>query len=91
MWKRGLRGGKMQLAGAALDKSLFLFNPPLRNALLTVRQLSAPLSSLGMLSLPPRETFDVDDFIKAQNEGECAVIKCGYSSISALLARYILF
>lgn len=91
MWKRGLRGGKMQLAGAALDKSLFLFNPPLRNALLTVRQLSAPLSSLGMLSLPPRETFDVDDFIKAQNEGECAVIKCGYSSISALFARYILF
>lgn len=59
----------MQLAGASLDKSLFLFNPPLRNALLAVRQLSGPLSTMGMLSLPPRETFDIEDFIKAQSAG----------------------
>ena len=69
VWKRGLRGGKMQVAGAALDKNLFLFNPPLRNALLTVRQLSAPLSTMGMLSLPPGEIFDMEDFIQAQSEG----------------------
>jgi hypothetical protein len=70
VWKRGLRGGKMLLAGAALDKNLFLFNPPLRNALLTVRQLSAPLSTMGMLSLPKGEIFDMDDFVHAQSEGE---------------------
>jgi uncharacterized protein YjfI (DUF2170 family) len=74
VWKRGLRGGKMQIAGAALDKSLFLFNPPLRNALLAVRQLSVPLSSMGMLSLPAKETFDMEDFIKAQSAGTVLVL-----------------
>lgn len=59
----------MQLARTALDKNLFLFNPPLRNALLTVRQLSVPLSTTGMLSLPPGEIFDIEDFIQAQNKG----------------------
>ena len=63
----------MQLAGSALDKNLFLFNPPLRNALLTVRELSVPLSTTGMLSLPAGEIFDIEDFIKAQSKGTSCV------------------
>ena len=59
----------MLAAGAALTKNLFLFNPPLRNALLVVRQLSGPLSSLGMLSVPSKATYDIHDFITAQSEG----------------------
>ena len=66
VWKRGLRNGKMKLAGSALDTNLFLFNPPLRRALLKVRELSAPMASLGLLSLPVGKTFDLDDFVKEQ-------------------------
>ena len=66
VWKRGLRNGKMKLAGSALDTNLFLFNPPLRRALLKVRELSAPMASLGLLSLPTGKTFDLDDFVKEQ-------------------------
>lgn len=69
VWKKGLKRGKMLAAGAALTKNLFLFNPPLRNALFLVRQLSVPVLSLGMLSLPDKETFDIQDFITAQSEG----------------------
>ena len=56
----------MAHASTQLDTNLFLFNPPLRHALLVVRQLSTSLSTTGMLSLPPGETFNLDDFIRAQ-------------------------
>lgn len=36
VWKTGLRGGKRALASGKLQTDLFLFNAPLRNALLTV-------------------------------------------------------
>lgn len=59
----------MLAAGAALTKNLFLFNAPLRNALFVVRELSGPLTSLGMLSIPCKDTFDIHDFIIAQSKG----------------------
>lgn len=69
VWKTGLKRGKMIAAGAALTKNLFLFNTPLRNALFVVRELSGPLTSLGMLSIPYKDTFDIHDFITAQAKG----------------------
>ena len=74
-WKIGLKRSKILAAGAALSKNLFLFNPPLRSALLLVRQLSGPLTSLGILSIPSKDTFDIHDFISAQSEGMSS-IKC---------------
>lgn len=59
----------MIAAGTALTKNLFLFNTPLRNALFIVRELSGPLTSLGMLSIPCKDTFDIHDFITAQAKG----------------------
>ena len=70
----------MLAAGASLTKNLFLFNAPLRNALFVVRELSGPLTSLGMLSIPCKDTFDIHDFITAQCEG---MLMYTYTSLTA--------
>lgn len=49
-----------------IESGLFLFNPPLRKALLTVRNMTYPLASTGMLALPKNEIFDLEDFVRAQ-------------------------
>jgi len=66
VWKSGLRGGKMEIASNALQNSLFVLSAPLRTALLKIRATSMPMASLGILSMPPGEVFDVDNFVKAQ-------------------------
>ena len=66
VWRRGLSGGKMDHARERLSSSMFCLCAPLREALLTVRRTSMPMASLGMLSLPAGEIFDVDAFVKTQ-------------------------
>eukprot|EP01041_Mallomonas_annulata_P001585 gene1585-3062_t len=65
-WKRGLRLGKVRLASQHLAADLFLFNPPLRAALLSVRQMCAELGTQSLLHLGG-EVNRLEDFIKAQN------------------------
>lgn len=66
VWRRGLSGGKMGHAKEKLSNSLFCLCAPLREALLTVRRTSMPMASLGMLSLPAGEIFDVESFETTQ-------------------------
>ena len=66
VWRRGLSGGKMGHAKERLSNSLFCLCAPLREALLTVRRTSMPMASLGMLSLPVGEIFDVESFETTQ-------------------------
>ncbi|RYH31858.1 hypothetical protein EON65_01740 [archaeon] len=56
----------MGIASKSVETNLFLFNPPLRKALLAVRNMTYPLASMGMLSLPKNQIFDLEDFVKAQ-------------------------
>lgn len=66
MWRKGLRYGKMEKSSQKVENTLFIFNPPLRKALLHVRTMTMPLAQTGMLSLPKGETFNLDDFVRAQ-------------------------
>eukprot|EP01038_Epipyxis_sp_PR26KG_P006339 gene6339-8727_t len=66
VWHKGLRYRKMSLASNLIESNLFLFNKPLRIAMLNVRKMTLPLSNIGMLSLPKGETFDLDHFIRVQ-------------------------
>lgn len=68
VWRRGLRKSKLASAASKLESTLFLFNPPLRNAMLAVRHASTPLANLGMLSLtqPVGEIFSLEAFVLAQ-------------------------
>jgi dynein heavy chain len=68
VWRRGLRIGKLNSATEDLESNLFLFNPPLRRALLQVRSDSQPLAKMGLLSisLPPGEVFNIDKFLTTQ-------------------------
>eukprot|EP01039_Chlorochromonas_danica_P005727 gene5727-6311_t len=66
VWRKNLRQGKMTLASESVEANLFLFSPPLRKALLAVRNMTYPLVSLGMLSLPKNQIFDLEDFVRAQ-------------------------
>lgn len=65
-WKSVITGGKRGYAAEKLQSELFLFNAPLRKALLNVRHLTLPLSTLGLISIPPGEVFNVDEFAKVQ-------------------------
>jgi dynein heavy chain len=56
----------MSAASSFVDANLFLFSRPLRKALLQVRTMTIPLSNMGMLSLPPGVTFDLEDFVRVQ-------------------------
>ena len=56
----------MGIASQNVEANLFVFNPPLRKALLSVRQMTIPLANMGMLSLPKGESFNIDDFVRAQ-------------------------
>ena len=56
----------MQNAAQNIESNLFVFNPPLRRALIQVREMTIPLANTGMLSLPKGQIFDLDDFIRAQ-------------------------
>eukprot|EP01034_Spumella_vulgaris_P027167 gene27167-33850_t len=66
VWRKGLRYGKMQIAAKHIETNLFLFNHPLRKALLQVRVMTIPLSNMGMISLPKGETFNLEDFVRVQ-------------------------
>jgi hypothetical protein len=56
----------MNIASNFIEANLFLFNQPLRKALLQVRTMTIPLANMGMLSLPAGVTFDMDDFVRVQ-------------------------
>jgi len=56
----------MAIASSFIESNLFLFSQPLRKALLQVRTMTIPLSNMGMLSLPPGVTFDMEDFVRVQ-------------------------
>lgn len=66
VWRKGLRYGKMENSSNKVENTLFIFNPPLRKALLHVRTMTMPLAQTGMLSLPKGETFNLEDFLHAQ-------------------------
>eukprot|EP00599_Poterioochromonas_sp_BG-1_P017876 CAMPEP_0173166600 /NCGR_PEP_ID=MMETSP1105-20130129/22117_1 /TAXON_ID=2985 /ORGANISM="Ochromonas sp., Strain BG-1" /LENGTH=3828 /DNA_ID=CAMNT_0014087887 /DNA_START=639 /DNA_END=12125 /DNA_ORIENTATION=- len=56
----------MKKSAENIENNLFTFNPPLRKALIIVREMTIPLANMGMLSLPKGQIFDLDDFIRAQ-------------------------
>jgi dynein heavy chain len=56
----------MHQAAVNIESTLFVFNPPLRRAMINVREMTIPLTNTGMLSLPKGQIFDLDDFIRAQ-------------------------
>jgi dynein heavy chain len=56
----------MGVAANYINSNLFIFNVPLRNALMSVRSMTISLSNMGMLSLPKTQTFDLDDFVRVQ-------------------------
>lgn len=66
VWKRGLQGGKVSHALTQLESNFFQCNPPLRTALLKIRDLSMGLSEIGILSLPKGEAYILEDFIDKQ-------------------------
>lgn len=67
VWKKDIRYGKMASAAERVEATLFVFNPPLRKALLNVRTMTMPLTKMGMLALPEKDTFDfLENFVRAQ-------------------------
>ena len=67
VWRKSLNVKKFISASSKLQTRLFLFNPPLRRALLSVRQSTQVLSTLGMVSLQVQgEVHTVEKFLQSQ-------------------------
>merc|ERR1712146_234739 len=68
IWKKSVRIKKITHAVEALQNSLFLLNPSLRRAHLSVREMSLGLNQMGMLNMKDGEIFKLEEFLSAQRE-----------------------
>jgi dynein heavy chain len=65
-WKRGLRFGKIAESRKLISSSLFIFVPPLRDALLKLRSLCLSIGDEGMLDIKDSETYVLEEFVHMQ-------------------------